>query len=261
MPGLNGELTFSVARALIAELGDDFPVLGVQPKLANCNLDVFRDLCATARCYVSVMRTYRPHGPYSVIGYSHGGLLAYEVACQLRELGENVLLAVIDTGPGRRGLQPQFGDRLRRLVRICANLPLWLREEACHFSVRQFAGRVARKLRRFLRLLLSGRRAPLQLDDVFGFGNRESWNYELSLASFAALHKFRPRPYAGKLTLFRAKSQPLFSGLPQDLGWQRYVQALDVREIGGDHESILSPPNIDALTRQVAELLADATWE
>jgi amino acid adenylation domain-containing protein len=258
MPSIGGELLFS--RALIEELGKRFPVMGIQPTLDARNLEPFRTFRTTARCFVSVLRAYQPHGPYALAGFSYGGLMAFEVACVLSELGETVdPLAVIDTGPGRRGLPPQLGDRWRRLSRIAANLPSWLRKECRQFSASRLAGSAARKLRRLYRLLVSGGRSDVQLDDAFDVSRIPSQNRELMRAIFAAFRDYVPQPYAGRLTLFRANTRPLLADNPYDLGWGRYVRAVDVRPSDGDHETLLHPPHVGELARQLAELLLGGT--
>ncbi|MGS0897367.1 amino acid adenylation domain-containing protein [Burkholderia stagnalis] len=48
--------------------------------------------------YIHVIRTVQPHGPYRLIGWSMGGLVAFEVACQLQALGETVdFVGVLDS--------------------------------------------------------------------------------------------------------------------------------------------------------------------
>ena len=89
MPSIGGELLFS--RTLMAELGGRFPVLGIQPALAAENLEQFRDLRTTAGYFVSALRTYQPHGPYALAGYSYGGLMAFEVACLLPNWGKTLI--------------------------------------------------------------------------------------------------------------------------------------------------------------------------
>jgi thioesterase domain-containing protein len=42
-----------------------------------------------------------------------------------------------------------------------------------------------------------------------------------------------------------------------DLGWGRFVDALEVHEINGDHLSLLRRPHVAELARQLAELLDD----
>ena len=50
-----------------------------------------------ARHYIAEIRALRPQGPYVVVGVCTGGLVAYEMAQQLIETGEDVTLAVMDT--------------------------------------------------------------------------------------------------------------------------------------------------------------------
>ena len=256
MPSMGGELLFS--QAWLEALGCRFPILGIQPPLATGSLEQWKDFRITARCLVDALQACQPHGPYALAGYSYGGLMAFEVACLLTELGETVdLLVVIDTGPGRRGVKPQFGDREKRLARIIANLPLRLLEESRNFTARRFCGRIYRKLRRFYRHIASGGRTRMELDDMFDERLIPPQKREIMRTAFAAFRDYVPRPYAGKLTLIRAKAQAVLSGHPRDLGWGRLVETLDIRQISGDHWSILRQPHVGELASQLTELLDD----
>ncbi len=52
-----------------------------------------------AACYLEAIRKVQPRGPYCLGGWSFGGIVAYEMACQLTQQGEHVaMLAIIDTG-------------------------------------------------------------------------------------------------------------------------------------------------------------------
>jgi len=62
---------------------------------------------AAARRQVRTMRTVQPHGPYHLAGHSFGGLVALEMAHQLRAAGEQVaLLAILDSYPPQPELHP-----------------------------------------------------------------------------------------------------------------------------------------------------------
>ncbi|MFI0816198.1 amino acid adenylation domain-containing protein [Streptomyces sp. NPDC021098] len=53
-----------------------------------------------AERYVDELRSVRPHGPYHLVGWSFGGLVAHAMAVRLRKLGvEPGLLCVVDTLP------------------------------------------------------------------------------------------------------------------------------------------------------------------
>jgi thioesterase domain-containing protein/acyl carrier protein len=245
-----------VSRALFECLDGRFPIFGLQLSLAPQNLDHFRDFRTTAGCLVKALRKFQPHGPYALAGFSYGGMMAFEVACQLNEMGEKVdLLAVIDTGPGRRGLDPQWNDRWTRIPGIAVNMPSWLREELRTFSARQFTERSVRKLRQFFRFFASKGLSKKELDDVFDLGRIPIQNRELTQALYNGFRDYIPRPYSGKLTLIRAQTGPLLSGRSQDLGWTRFASNLDIRNVSGNHETIWRPPHVTELARQLSMLM------
>ncbi|SER89868.1 nonribosomal peptide synthetase DhbF [Lentzea xinjiangensis] len=65
--------------------------------------------------YAELIRGVRPHGPYHLLGWSFGGLVAHAVAKLLRDQGEEVgLLAVLDAYPGdpRYAAEPSEQDVL-----------------------------------------------------------------------------------------------------------------------------------------------------
>src|SRR5882757_6943365 len=78
----------------------------------------------------SAIRTLQPRGPYHIVGYSFGGLVAIEVARLLQESGEEIaLLGLIDTlfdhrfWPMRIFLRSQ-ARLVRRHLSILLELPL-----------------------------------------------------------------------------------------------------------------------------------------
>jgi thioesterase domain-containing protein len=57
--------------------------------------------------YLGIIRTIQPTGPYNLIGWSFGGLVAHAMATQLQSVGERVsLLALLDSYPFERKLDP-----------------------------------------------------------------------------------------------------------------------------------------------------------
>ncbi|MBT8422600.1 MAG: amino acid adenylation domain-containing protein, partial [Gammaproteobacteria bacterium] len=74
-----------------------------------------------AKAYLKVIRRLQPQGPYRLTGFSIGGVIAYEVACRLREAGEQVeCLALLDSavpGVGVRHVTRWVRKRLMLLRR------------------------------------------------------------------------------------------------------------------------------------------------
>ena len=59
--------------------------------------------------YLRQVRAIQPSGPYHFAGHSSGGLVVFEMACQLSEQGETMgLLALFDCDPdtGKSAHQP-----------------------------------------------------------------------------------------------------------------------------------------------------------
>jgi thioesterase domain-containing protein len=72
--------------------------------------------------------------------------------------------------------------------------------------------------------------------------------------SYAA-RKYQVKPFAGRLTLFRASVQA-DSSIPPDNGWGPiFSKGIEVHETPGDHWKVLSEPGIDVLARSIANCL------
>ncbi len=71
-------------------LGTDQPFFGLQSVGMQGDAEPLTDLSTMAAAYIEAMRTRQPKGPYRIGGYSMGGVIAYEMARQLRQTGEHV---------------------------------------------------------------------------------------------------------------------------------------------------------------------------
>ncbi|WP_407555998.1 amino acid adenylation domain-containing protein [Streptomyces sp. Pv4-95] len=107
---------------LAARLGPDQPVHGVQARGLVRDEPLPRALEEQAADYVRHLRTVQAHGPYRLLGWSVGGVLAHTVAVRLQEEGEEVeLLALLDAFPAEqwRGRPaPEEGDALTAVLRM-----------------------------------------------------------------------------------------------------------------------------------------------
>jgi amino acid adenylation domain-containing protein len=262
IPSLGGELLFG--RLLIRHLGKEIPVYGLQPRLVGDAVKRFGEFEPTAALYRQALQDHQPRGPYALAGFSYGGFLAYEVARQLRELGHEVdLLAVLDTGPGRRGLRPARGDFRRRWAAILRNLPSWIREDALWASPGDLWKRTHRHLRNLARRWLGRLRGVtpvLNLEDAFTDADRiPTQNRELMATIWRAFRAYVPQPYPGRVTLLRARTRSLFSTSGPDLGWGWFARGgVDVRIIPGHHGNILGEPHVRILARELKKALVAA---
>ncbi|SUE14960.1 non-ribosomal peptide synthetase [Rhodococcus gordoniae] len=76
----------------------DRPIYGIQSKALSEDGYLPESLAGMAARYVEEIRTVQPHGPYNLMGWSLGGVLAHEMAVQLQAAGESVdCLAMLDS--------------------------------------------------------------------------------------------------------------------------------------------------------------------
>ena len=85
---------------LIHSLHRQRPLYGIQARGFLEPKATVQDMAGLARDYVRAMRMVQPEGPYLLLGWSFGGLVAHEMACQLQAADAEVeLLALMDSYP------------------------------------------------------------------------------------------------------------------------------------------------------------------
>ncbi len=109
---------------LSQELGMEQPFYGLQSPPARffAKSDISIEQLATI--YNREIRSVQPNGPYTLGGWSMGGLVAWEMAQQLIKEGQTVgLLALIDTTPPAKYLEAEDkADDLPMLARFALNM-------------------------------------------------------------------------------------------------------------------------------------------
>ncbi|QKW49146.1 non-ribosomal peptide synthetase [Streptomyces buecherae] len=107
---------------LLAPLGPDQPVYGLQARGLTAPEPLPTTMEEMAADYLDHIRTVQPHGPYRLLGWSVGGVVAHTVAVRLQEAGERVeLLALMDAYPSDQWRDlaiPAQADAPRALLRM-----------------------------------------------------------------------------------------------------------------------------------------------
>ncbi|MEU1472661.1 amino acid adenylation domain-containing protein [Streptomyces sp. NPDC005761] len=107
---------------LAARLGREQPVYGIQARGLVHDEPLPRTLEDEAADYVQRIREVQGRGPYRLLGWSVGGVLAHTVAVLLQECGEEVeLLALLDAFPAEQWRErpaPEEGDALTAVLRM-----------------------------------------------------------------------------------------------------------------------------------------------
>ncbi|MEU4311620.1 thioesterase domain-containing protein [Nocardia sp. NPDC024068] len=83
---------------LAAHLGPDRPLYGLQSPALTAGMALPRSIEDWATLYIGVIRSVQPSGPYRLLGWSFGGVLAHEIAVQLQAAGHEItFLGVMDS--------------------------------------------------------------------------------------------------------------------------------------------------------------------
>ncbi len=190
-----------------------------------------------ARDYVEIIRSQQPAGPYRLLGYSFAGLVAFEVAQQLRAAGEEVrFLALVDAALPEWNLGWTF--RVSELARLrSASL-----RDVLAFVSRRLRQKLAGDQGEYLRYQGDEKLGPLE-------ERRESVNRDA-----AAQYMPRILPFAGNVTLItsgeRLRMDPLKS---PSCGWSPYIPTLDIHALAADHFRLISD---EPYVSEMAEILA-----
>jgi thioesterase domain-containing protein len=217
----------------------------------------FTDVESMARYYIDIIRTVQPHGPYALGGLCFGGVIAFEMAQQLRANGESVsTVALLDSGINSSYHAALSSSRFKAVARA---FPSWL-IGALELNRSQWLDLVRLKHRisraNFGSRSGGSKRSKLieEMGDLFGFSERHR---RVARAQQQAMSSYRPKIYPGPLTLFRARMQPLFSSHQPDKGWSRLAGGgLDIRVVPGNHLGMLQEPHVESLAKQLRTCLA-----
>jgi thioesterase domain-containing protein len=100
-----GGFSWPYAR-LIRHLPPDYPIYGLQARALSEPEQDPETLERVAEDYLRLIRDVQPTGPYNLLGWSFGGLVAHAIATRLQALGEEVgSLTLLDTFPVQRETQ------------------------------------------------------------------------------------------------------------------------------------------------------------
>jgi thioesterase domain-containing protein/acyl carrier protein len=234
---------------LIRHLGEEQPVYGLVTDLAR-NYPRVEDVAAS---YIAEVRAVQPEGPYYLGGLSFGGIVAFEMAQQLRTLGQEVaLLALFDTPtPWAFTPKPFFrrlGGHLRNLRRFGFGY------------VKKKFGRRLKSLQRIL-ATRSGLSGDSQSDVI---ANTDRLRHVFSTTA----DQYDLRTYPGRATLFVLAERagmsdslfdPALGEIDRQLGWGRVAAGgVEVHEVPGEHISIFREPNVRSLAEKLTNCLAMA---
>jgi len=227
-------------------MGPAQPFFGLQSRGLDPCVEPHTRIEEMAALYIREIRMVQPGGPYHLGGFSVGGVVAFEIAQQLRARGEEIaLLAMFDTyGPSAKKPNPiPFRQRgkVRRHLDMLHRLRLG--EKVSYvFRRRQFVtGRVRNAAwailweAAFRTFRFAGRPLPQLFRDVV-------------LASRRAHREYVPKPFPGRIILFRATDRDEGFSYDEWLGWRGVAEdGVEVRDVPGSHWTLMNEPHVQVV--------------
>ncbi|HKH46949.1 MAG TPA: amino acid adenylation domain-containing protein [Thermoanaerobaculia bacterium] len=224
-------------RDLAAGLGRDRPIYGLQPLGERRDQQPLSRVEDMAAFYLKAIRQVQPRGPYLLAGWSFGGYVAFEMARQLVDAGEQVdLLAMLDTGIWPRGAEPDDSEHLRAFVtnHMPEVLPAFPQQAGLEEQIRYLAEEAKR---------IGTLPSDVGSEDVRCYFN-------LYMTNVRAAHWYTPAAYSGRVTVFRA-----LEGEPHpdpEYGWGLLaLEGVDIIPVPGSHATLLSPPHVAVLAESL----------
>ena len=256
----------SFYRALATHLGPHHPVFGIRAETEADGLGHPLDRCKSleqlAARYITRMKAIQPRGPYAVGGGSFGAVVAFEMARQLDAAGDTVQMVLMFspellTEPGADGTG-RLGRRMAFHLHAARQLePGSALRYVSHKILRSAGSEALAVLRRIRDDGRSARRAPARADQP-QVARREPLAPDLAYRSIVNLRagarllmKYRPEPYAGCLTIFRAERDR--DPAPQ---WDALARGgIQLFAAGRGHLEMLEEPAVESVAAIVGERL------
>jgi len=222
-------------RRLSQLLGPDQPMYGLQPFSLGDRLSSVETIAAG---YLEELAQQGEHRPFALVGYSFGGLVAIEMARQLRKNGKPIaVLALIDTPytPGCKAMEPMKARIHRYMYHLNQSRKGF---QGLGYLVDRFRFTFLRKVR------VAGIALPQAETDFVG-------------RQMLAAEKYQPEPYTGRVYMFRASSRSELLDAP-NLGWGKILPDLRIEDVPGDHGTINTGENVKVLAAKLTAFLKAA---
>ncbi|MGH2390041.1 MAG: thioesterase domain-containing protein, partial [Chloroflexota bacterium] len=262
-----GFYTVPLARVL----GADQPFYVLTPHGVGGSTRIPRTIEASAAAHLQEIQSVTPHGPYILGGFCTDGLVAFEMAQQLRALGEQVdLLVLLDTTAeqGRRRIRRVI-EGAGRLAGLDADATLDLYLRLCIYDTQWKTFQALERgeqLRMVLQYLHSGRAWPASclIGNVAarknGAGSRQT--PMPSLRDLSGIYRwvtaaYKARNYPGRVAHFWAAEEYALDRHSLGKIWPAIAPNAEFHIIPGSHLSFITTHG-DQLAAEIARCVEAA---
>lgn len=205
----------------------------------------------TAAAYLEGILEIQSTGPFKLAGYSFGGVVAHEIACQLEDLGHEVeFLGLFDThNPAAPSRAYGMSERLGVFWQQSTGAPI--------------GERLGLLKSRIVDGVQTHRRIKAELRAAGSLGPAEAYSdlrrVQIREENWRAMQAYKPRPFGGKISLFKTTEVNDKVERPADYGWSAVaLSGLDIVAVSGHHLALFAPEHIESLTEALLSSLKRA---
>uniref|UniRef100_A0A1D9G7P5 Carrier domain-containing protein n=1 Tax=Moorena producens (strain JHB) TaxID=1454205 RepID=A0A1D9G7P5_MOOP1 len=237
---------------LARHLDQDYPVYGLQSLGLDGQQQPLTSVEEMASHYIEAIQPIQPQGPYHLIGWSFGGVIAYEMAQQLQAKNEPVaLLTLIDSYAPTLIRKPSEIDQAMIVNLLAQDLGgLYGQElDISHETLRQLEAS-----QQVLHLFEQAKQQGIFPSDLEIEQMRSLW--EVFQANITANYHYKPKAYPGSVLLLKAsQTSPAVIEDPTH-GWGSLVLGdIQTHTITGDHFTIMKAPQVEVITAELNNYL------
>jgi amino acid adenylation domain-containing protein len=251
VPGADGN---ALAYADFARfLGSEQPVHLLQPAGLDGDRKPLERVEAIAEHFIAEIRKVQPRGPYRLVGFCVGGIVAFEIAQQLIASGEEPpLLALVETW------HPKSVPVVRGAPASLRPLIFLVRGLARHLRV--MVSRRPREAFRHLRANCAIVKEMLLRRDIYRGDRYKRYRDLVWEASYRAGSRYIPAAYAGRVVLFLAGGLKVEADLDTRLFWLELARGgcEVVRTSAGGFGEFLKKPHAKDLADNLAARLRES---
>lgn len=228
-------------RELAEQIQDNRPVYAFQAPGLNGEAIPATKVETLAQQYLTDLQSLQPQRSYYLGGASFGGVVAFEMAQQLRHQGQTVTqLFMIDT--------PAVNDKLfdldddNGILKFIASYILQL--DSSNGALQNGHNLSLDEKIQDLLAHQNGGLAAIETAQIRHM-------VEVIKANDQALHNYIPQPYPGRLTFFRAK-EPLADAYHPERFWlELAAEGVEIYTVPGDHFTMNYQPYVQAIAEKL----------
>ena len=235
-----GGLDVMVFNNVAKYMDDDQPVYGLKAKGQDGDDEVLGSVEEMAAFYISEMVEQNPEGPYAIVGYSAGAVIAFEMAKQLKAAHKEIkMLGIIDYDMEGPNVNSRLKQKLRKYTielppRLLHTIKSYIQYPAKAHKYQLMCIRL-----RFITMAARlGFKQDAKLEGLYRHIETARVKYESTMSKYVVT------PLDVSIDLFSTKIKVYYLKDPENLGWKPYaLKGVTVHEIPGDHDDMVLPPN------------------